>query len=193
MRGTFKSWLLLVLVLLALLSGCKKRKPAVPPPAAQAPTVNVPPPPAEPQPHPLPAGQTVSSLPPVQPPPPKPKRSVARKHEPKPEAPKPEAPKPEPEKAAVKSTGPESNTQLAAGLPAGEVQQQRQNTAQLRSTTENSLRALTRTLSKDEEAMVQQIHAYLQQSRTAETDGDTEGAYNLAFKAHLLCAELNKH
>jgi hypothetical protein len=81
---------------------------------------------------------------------------------------------------------------LAADLPPAAAMQQRQTTVQLQARTEANLRGLTRALSDDEKAMVQQIRAYLQQSRTAATDGDTERAYNLAFKAHLLSNELMK-
>jgi outer membrane biosynthesis protein TonB len=193
----FSKLLVLLLVLLALLSGCKRKKPPVPPAQGQAPTLS-PPPPAEKLPHPQTAGQP-PSLPPVQPPPanPKPKKSLARRHQPKPEPPRPESSENKPEasdtKAPPPNGGTEGGAQLAAGLPARETLQQRQDAAQLRTSAENTVKGLNRTLSADEQAMVQQIHSYLQQSRAAETEGDTERAYNLAYKAHLLCDELNKH
>ena len=40
--------------------------------------------------------------------------------------------------------------------------------------------------------MVQHIRSYMQQARDASKDGDTERAYNLALKAHLLSDELIK-
>jgi hypothetical protein len=81
---------------------------------------------------------------------------------------------------------------LAADVPASAALQRRQTTAQLQTWTEADLRGLNRALSDDEKAMIQQVRAYLQQSRAAEADGDTERAYNLALKAHLLSAELVK-
>ena len=179
------------LALLTLLSGCKKKKPATPPPQEQAPTISTPPPqpeqkpeeqpPATPQPTPPPAPATTT------PPKSKPRKPVVRKVIPKP------TPEPE-EKPGVVQEGGQSGAvpQLAADLPPAAALQQRQTTAQLQATTEANLRGLTRALSDDEKAMVQQIRAYLQQSRTAATDGDTERAYNLAFKAHLLSNELVK-
>jgi hypothetical protein len=51
---------------------------------------------------------------------------------------------------------------------------------------------LNRTLSHDEEAVVNQIRSYVAQSRKATGDGDFERAYNLATKAHLLSDALVK-
>jgi len=81
---------------------------------------------------------------------------------------------------------------LAADVPVAATMQQRQTTAQLQASTEADLRGINRALSDEEKAMVQQIRAYLQQSRTADAEGDTQRAYNLALKAHLLSAELVK-
>jgi hypothetical protein len=92
----------------------------------------------------------------------------------------------------VKEGGTPENAPLAADVPAAAAMQQRQTTAQLQAWTEAELRGINRSLSDDEKAMVQQIRAYLQQSRAAEAGGDTERAYNLALKAHLLSAELVK-
>jgi outer membrane biosynthesis protein TonB len=191
MRGARK-FAVLLLALLALLSGCNKKKPPVPAPQEQAPTITTQPP-EQPQPEAQPQPPPPEPETSVQPPPAtaptskaKPKRSVSRKTQPPPPPPKDE------KKAVVKDGGSEGNAQLAADLPPGEAMHQRQTTAQLRTSTENSLRDLTRALSNDEQSIVQQIRSYMQQSRAAETDGDTERAYNLALKAHLLCDELVK-
>lgn len=58
--------------------------------------------------------------------------------------------------------------------------------------TEKTLNGLNRTLSHDEEEIVNQIRSYIGQSRTATKDGDFERAYNLATKAHLLSDALVK-
>lgn len=78
-------------------------------------------------------------------------------------------------------------------MPATEAMQQRQNAMQLRRDTEANLRGLNRSLSADEKSIAQQIRTYLRQSSAADADGDTERAYNLALKAHLLCDELVNH
>jgi hypothetical protein len=195
MRGARK-FVVLLLAFLALLSGCKKKKPPVPAPQEQAPTITTQPPEqpqpeAQPQPsQPEPQPETSVQPPPATAPASKTrhKRSITHKTPPPP----PPSPPKEDKKAVVKEGGTEGNAQLAADLPPGEAMHQRQTTAQLRTSTENSLRGLTRPLNNDEQSIVQQIRSYMQQSRAAEADGDTERAYNLALKAHLLCDELVK-
>lgn len=70
--------------------------------------------------------------------------------------------------------------------------QQRVDTAQLLQGTENILKGINRSLNGDEQAIVQHIHSYMQQSRSATNDGDSELAYKLAVKAHLMADELAK-
>jgi hypothetical protein len=82
--------------------------------------------------------------------------------------------------------------QLSPGISNDQAMHQRQNTAQLLDSTDANLKSVTRALSSDEQAIVQQIRNYMQQSRAATTDGDIERAYNLAMKAHLLSDELVK-
>lgn len=186
----------LLLALLALLSGCKKKKPQVPQPQEQAPTISTTPvqPPPEPQPQPQPPAEPQPSEPSTTTvtPQPKPKRApkkkVAKKTPPKTEP----SPGPAKKSTTVVRNGSAENGQLSAGLPPSEATQQRQNAAQLLAATDSNLRGLNRELSTDEQAMVQQIRAYMQQSRAADTDGDTERAYNLAMKANLLSKELVK-
>lgn len=182
------AFLVVVLALFGLLSSCKKQRPPVPPAQATAPTISEPQPipplvvePAPPLPAPAPpANVTVQPQPTPKAPP---KKKIVKRLPPKPEAPKP------PEAIPPK---PESSGQLSAGLSPAKANEQRQNAAQLLASTDNNLRGLTRSLSGDEQAMVQQIRAFMTQSRAADTDGDTERAYNLALKAHLLSLELIK-
>jgi hypothetical protein len=73
-----------------------------------------------------------------------------------------------------------------------QLSQQKQTTSQLLEETEKTLNGLNRTLSHDEEEIVNQIRSYIGQSRNATKDGDFERAYNLATKAHLLSDALVK-
>jgi len=61
---------------------------------------------------------------------------------------------------------------------------------QLLRATEQNLASIHRTLSTDEQEIVQQIRVYMQQSRNATGNGDYTMARNLAFKAHLLSDDL---
>jgi outer membrane biosynthesis protein TonB len=193
MSGTGKKFAILVFALLAFLSGCKKNKPPVPPPQTQAPTITQPEPQpqpsVQPQPQPEPPATTTTAPPAEQ----KPSPATVTKPKPhKPHVAKKPAPTPEKNKT-VKEGGETAPTgQLSAGIPPNEANRQRQTAAQLRQNSENSLRSITRALSSDEQAMVQQIRAYIAQSRSADNDGDTERAYNLAVKANLLTGELMK-
>jgi len=184
----------LLLAGLAVLAGCKKKPKTAPPPQAQAPVIT------RPQPQ-LPP--TEPTQPPPQPPPPvttpeaaKPPtaRPVKPKSTKKPTTAKKTAPTTpaKPNKTVVTEGGAAEGGQLSAAIPHDEAIHQRLNTAQLLEATEANLKSITRVLSNDEQSMVQQIRSYLQQSRAATTDGDTERAYNLALKAHLLSDEFVK-
>jgi len=70
---------------------------------------------------------------------------------------------------------------------------QRELTQQLLSSTDANLKGITRALTADERAMVDDIRNYMAQSRAAIADGDYIRANNLATKAHLLSDELIKH
>ena len=82
--------------------------------------------------------------------------------------------------------------QLSASVSHDQALHTQMNTAQLLESTESNLKALTRALTADEQAMVQHVRGYVQQSRSATAEGDLERAYNLAMKAHLLSDELVK-
>lgn len=177
-----RSWTyaVIALALLVMLSGCKKKKPVLPPPQTQAPDISRLPRPEQPEPLPPPeasAGRTT----PVKPAPkPAPKKKIVRK---------PTPPRQEKKLPPAKT---EPSGQLSAGLTPGETSSQRRSAAQLLDATDSNLRSLRRSLSNDEQSMVQQIRAYMAQSRTAQSDGDTDRAYNLALKANLLSQELVK-
>jgi outer membrane biosynthesis protein TonB len=195
----------IVLVSILALGGCKKKKSAVPPPQAQAPTITQPepevPPPApaasepnRPQPEaPLPETAPVATPAPA----PKPKtkpRHAAKKQVPPPPVEKPAENPSQPSKTVVTEGGTQPATpQLSASLPHDQAIHQKLNTNQLLEATDYNLKNITRALNADEQAMLQHIRSYMQQSRDAIKDGDTERAYNLALKAHLLSDELIKH
>jgi outer membrane biosynthesis protein TonB len=193
----------ILLASLLVLGGCKKKKPAVPPPQAQAPTITQPEPEAQPAPaasepnRPQPETKEPEAAPATTAPPaPKPKtkpRPTAKKPPPPPVEKPPEKTESKPSKTVVPEGGTQpASPQLSPTMPGGQAIQQKQNTNQLLETTEYNLKNITRALNPDEQAMVQHIRSYMQQARDANRDGDTERAYNLALKAHLLCDELRK-
>jgi hypothetical protein len=98
---------------------------------------------------------------------------------------------PKPNKTVVEG-GASEGGQLSAAIPNGAAAQQRSSTAQLLDATEANLKSIKRALSDAENEMVRQIQSYMRQSRLAMGDGDTERAYNLAWKAHSLSDELVK-
>ena len=197
----------ILLASMLALGGCKKKKPAVPPPQAEAPAVTQPEPEGKP---PVPAASEPNrpQPEPTQPetapaaaatPAPKPKtkpRHTAKKTVPPPAVEKPaETPaEKQPTKTVVTEGGAQPATpQLSASMPHDKVIHQKLNTNQLLEATDYNLKSIARALSADEQAMLQHIRSYMQQSRDATKDGDTERAYNLALKAHLLSDELIKH
>jgi outer membrane biosynthesis protein TonB len=182
-----------------MLSGCKKKKPPLPP-QAQAPTitdsigvpsaipeVTVPQP--SPKPHPTKPSPTVAK--------PKKKPRVTTKSEAKktpPPATQLPAPQPPAEKVVIEEGAKQDPVPppLVADTSLDQVAHQRLSTAQLISSTEYDIRTISRSLSSDEQAIVQHIRGFIEQSRQATKDGDTERAYNLAVKAHLLSDSLAK-
>src|SRR5512146_1409695 len=180
----------LLLAGMMLMSGCKKKAKVTPPPPAQAPTITEPEkPPTQPTQPPVeatPPATTEAGKPTIATPKPKPPTKPA----PKKPAPAP-APQPatQPNKTVVPEGGAGEPGQLSAAIPKTEAIQKRMNTAQLLEASEANLKSITRQLSTDEQAIVQQIRSYMQQSRSATTEGDTQRAYNLADKAHQLSVE----
>lgn len=196
----------ILLAAMLALGGCKKKKPAVPPPEAQAPAITQPEPAAKPpvpaasEPNrPQPEPTQPETAPAATAPAPKPKtkpRNTAKKTVPPPAAEKPAetpAEKP-PAKTVVTEGGTQPATpQLSASMPRDKVIHQKLDTNQLLEATDYNLKSISRTLNTEEQAMLQHIRSYMQQSRDATKEGDTERAYNLALKAHLLSDELIKH
>lgn len=198
----------ILLASMLALGGCKKKKSAVPPPQAQAPTVAQPGPEAQP---PVPAASEPNRPEPETAQPetaptattaPAPKPKTKPRHAAKKTAPPPPVVEKPPEKAAEKQPSktvvPEGGTQpatsqLSASMPHDQAIHQKLNTNQLLEATDYNVKSIARALNADEQAMVQHIRSYMQQSRDAIKDGDTERAYNLALKAHLLSDELIKH
>jgi hypothetical protein len=183
------------LVALSLgLSGCKKKKPPVPAPQAQAPTItdtNVPA--AIPE---VPVPDTAAA-----PTPSKPSPTVAKrpKTRPRVETKKSVPTTPAPPGSSDKVVGDEGSKQPDPGQPplvaseaSSQAAQQRANANQLIGAAEYNINNIHRTLSTEDQAIVQHIRGYIDQSRQAIKDGDTERAYNLAMKAHLLSDELVK-
>lgn len=189
---------LLGMVALLLAAGCQKKHPNVPPVAVEAPAINIP--------SPFPPEPTVAETtmtPPVTTPqatPPQPeevpvtnKPKAKRNHSNK--GGKAEVATKTPGKVVVEEGGAsEAPPQaISSGMDQNEAAHERQATEQLLQSTDTNLKALNRTLSSDEQAMVEQIKSYVTQSRAAINDGDLVRANNLALKAHLLSDALVKH
>jgi hypothetical protein len=85
---------------------------------------------------------------------------------------------------------PDSGGSIAPVLAHSDEAHQRATTAQLVQSTEDNLRALTRSLSEEDKSVVEQIRNFVAQSRTATSENDFVRAHNLALKAHLLSDEL---
>ena len=153
--ATRHSALFLAVLLLSIftVSGCKKKKPVVPPPQAQAPTMT--------QQSPLPAPPPEVSgqpLPPATPPGKEEPAKRQKKEKPRraPRAPKPAPPaeKPAPQARTVVPEGgtpPAQPPELTANISHATAQHQRMTTAQLLDATEFNLKSLARSLSADEQ------------------------------------------
>lgn len=187
--------LLLLFSVLAVISGCARKKPVlvvVPreqPPAsaptpAPTPAVTTEPQKAKPgtqaseQPAPEQAGTTSAEK--VQ------KKARTQQHVKKPSPiVKAEATPPEPKPDPRSTPAP-----ISPSISPSDAARDQSNTEQLLQRTENNLNGLKRQLSKDEESMVAQIRNYISQSRQASKDNDPARARNLALKANLLSNEL---
>ncbi len=80
--------------------------------------------------------------------------------------------------------------QIAPGMTHDEELHRRLTTEQLLQSTDQNLAGIKRSLSGDEQEIIQQIRVYVQQSRAASGDGDITRAHTLALKAHLLSDDL---
>jgi len=188
-----------VLLLALMTAGCEHKKPVLvmpqqPPPTSTPQATPTPteaeaqpaqqPPEAQPAPTPAEQPQTAEK-----PKPKHPRHAAAKKPGEKPEVahntPRkiiPAEPAPTPQQTGQISPGP---------TPAGGGNSQA-STDQLLQGAEANLNGITRTLSKDEEAMRAQIREFIKQSRTATTENDPARAHTLAVKARLLSDELVK-
>lgn len=97
-----------------------------------------------------------------------------------------------PQKIVVRQGGAaEPSIQLAGGPATGQASEQKNAAMQLLGTTEENLKKISgRQLSSDQQETVTQIHQFMQQSKAAAADGDSERARNLAWKAELLSEDL---
>ena len=88
----------------------------------------------------------------------------------------------------------EPAVQLTGGAGAGgPASPQNVTTDQLLGATEENLKKLpARQLTADQQAMVNQIHQYMEQSKAATAEGDVERGHSLAMKANLLSKDLTK-
>ena len=105
-----------------------------------------------------------------------------------------QAPKncPPPPKIVVRQGGAtEPSIQLAGGRVTGQASDQKNAAIQLLGQTEENLKKISgQQLSSEQQDTVTQIHQFMQQSKAAAANGDSERARNLAWKAELLSEDL---
>jgi len=100
----------------------------------------------------------------------------------------------DPGKVVVRNGGAKDNAiRLSPGGTHEQELHTRENTAQLLTRTDANLKRVAgRQLTSAEQSTVDQIHAYIRQSKLATDSGDLARAHTLAFKAHLLSDDLAK-
>lgn len=87
----------------------------------------------------------------------------------------------------------EGSPQLAPGMSQEQALHNRENTSQLLATTDQNLKLVSgRQLTPAQQSMLEEIRAYMHQSKAASDAGDLNRAHTLAYKAHLLSDELAK-
>ena len=85
----------------------------------------------------------------------------------------------------------ESTTQISPGGNDQQAQSQRNVTSQLLATTDANLKKVTgQQLTPAQQSMLDQVNAYVRQSKAASDAGDIPRAHTLAVKAQLLSNEL---
>ena len=99
-----------------------------------------------------------------------------------------------PRRRVVKEGGTEeTKTQLSEGMPGEVAMHRRASTTKLLSSTEDNLKRISnRQLTAAQQATVDQIRLFIQQSRDAIHQSDVDRAHTLALKAHLLSDSLMK-
>jgi hypothetical protein len=95
-------------------------------------------------------------------------------------------------KVVVKNGGARDvSGQISPGMSDEQAMHQRETTSQLLATTDANLKKVAgRQLNPAQQSMLDQIHTYVGQAKTAADSGDVTRARTLAFKAHLLSDEL---
>lgn len=190
-----------ILLLVLVISGCEHKKPVLvmpqqTPPAAATPQATPTPVEAEAQPTQQPPEAQPSPTPAEQP-------KTAEKTKPK-HTRHTAAKKPGEKSEVAHNTPPKKvipaeptptplqTGQISPGPTPADGGSNQASTDQLLQGAEANLNGITRTLSKDEEAMRTQIREFIKQSRTATTENDPARAHTLAVKARLLSDELVK-
>jgi hypothetical protein len=99
-----------------------------------------------------------------------------------------------PRRRVVKEAGAEETAvQLSEGMPGEVAMHRRASTTKLLSSTEDNLKRISnRQLTVTQQATVDQIRLFIQQSRDAIHQSDVDRAHTLALKAHLLSDSLMK-
>lgn len=99
-----------------------------------------------------------------------------------------------PSKVIVRQGGTtEPSIQLVGGTGGDQTSHQRDSANQMLAATEANLKTIGgQQVSANQQDMVNQIHQFMEQSKTAAEAGDLERAQNLALKAKLLSDELVK-
>lgn len=98
-----------------------------------------------------------------------------------------------PPKITIESNAQETGGAISATGPHSDDVHDKLSTEELLRTTDENLKSIKRQLTVDEQAQVVQIRNFMAQSRAAATDSDLVRARNLALKAHLLSDELVRH
>jgi hypothetical protein len=87
----------------------------------------------------------------------------------------------------------DESAQLAPGMSKEQELHSRESTAQLLATTDANLKGVEgRPLPPSQQTALDQIRAYVRQSKQASDAGDLARAHTLAYKAHLLSDELTR-
>jgi len=88
----------------------------------------------------------------------------------------------------------ETSALLAPSMTSEQASHQRENTAKLLASAELNLQKIVgRKLNSNQQAMVDQVHSYMQQAKDALNRGDLQRGHNLALKADLLSDDLVRH
>jgi outer membrane biosynthesis protein TonB len=188
-----------LLLLMVMAAGCEHKKPVLvmpqqPPPASATPQPTPTPAATEAQPAEQPQEAQPTATPAEQP-------KTAEKTKPKhtrhagtkkPSGDKSEVAHNNPPKKVIPAEPAPTPQQISPGPTPANGGSSQTSTDQLLQGAEANLNGITRTLSKDEEAMRAQIREFIKQSRTATTENDPARAHTLAVKARLLSDELVK-